>query len=247
MATTPRFPAIAISLGDSFNVAESMLDEASPRALKNGYFERLYFFDSNGELWRVVQVEKTSAPSKGPLGKRVGVRLSLSTPERPHISEVAEDLCRLVDEDPDDLYDQCMTHEELKELFRSAGTATELIAAAGSLGCDDDELDEEADVVVIRRETFAERLARRSPRMHGLVTAGFGLAGVALNLVTLALFDRYYPFVTAGASAMLAIGLWSIVTNHSFLEGDSKLPGWWKAGALVAACIGVVGGFLVTH
>jgi ribosomal protein S18 acetylase RimI-like enzyme len=133
---TPRFPAICISPGDSFKVVAEpgQLEAASSLALKNGYFDRLYLFDSAGERWRVARVETTSARPEGPFGKAIGIRLSFTPPDAPSVSEVAEALCQLVDSDPDDLYDQFITHDELKALFRSAVTPGELIAAAASLG-----------------------------------------------------------------------------------------------------------------
>lgn len=112
------------------------LEAASPRGLRSGYFDRLYLFDSNGDRWRVARVEKTSARPKGPFGKLVGVRLSLGAPDRPRVSEIAEDLCRLVDDDPDELYNQFLTHEGLKAHFRSAVTSVDLITAASNLGSD---------------------------------------------------------------------------------------------------------------
>jgi len=128
----PRFPAIAICPGDSFAVVESLvqLEAASPKALRSGFFDRLYLFDSDGKRWPVASFEATSARPKGPFGKLTGVRLSFGPPERPPLSEIAEDLCRLVDADPDDSYDQFVTHDELKRLLRAAATSSELVAAA---------------------------------------------------------------------------------------------------------------------
>jgi len=134
----PKFPAIAVCPRDSFSVVQAMagLEAASPRGLESGYFERLYIVDSNGDRWRVARVETTSARPKGPFGKLIGVQLFLSPPDRPLLAEVADDLCQLVDADRDDLYDQFVTHEELKLLFRSAPTIERLIAVAANLGED---------------------------------------------------------------------------------------------------------------
>jgi hypothetical protein len=89
---------------------------------------------SNGERWRVDRVETTLARPKGPFGKLLGIRLFLSLTEIPTLAEVTEELCRIVDADPDDLYDQVMTHAELQTLFRSAQTVERLIAVASTLG-----------------------------------------------------------------------------------------------------------------
>jgi hypothetical protein len=134
--SSPRFPAIAICPGDSFTVVESLaqLEAASPKALRTGYFDRLYLFDSAGERWRIARSETTSARITGPFGKLVGVQLSFAAPERPSLSEVVEDLCRLIDSDPDDVYNQFQTHDELKQRFRAALTSNDLLTAASSLG-----------------------------------------------------------------------------------------------------------------
>jgi len=111
---------------------------------------------------------------------------------------------------------------------------------------DDDDIVEDDDDAR-KPETFKDRMARRSPRVQGLFVIGMGLAGVALNVVSIAIAGVYYPFLTAGASGFVGIGLWYILTNHSFLEGDANLPGWWKAGVLVSVLIGGVFGFFATH
>ena len=48
----------------------------------------------------------------------------------PALAEIAEVLCSCVDRDPDDLYDQFVTHDELKALFRGATSPPELMPAA---------------------------------------------------------------------------------------------------------------------
>ena len=55
------------------------------------------------------------------------------------LSDLADVLCKVVDEDPDDLYDQWVSHEELKELFRSAVTFDRLTHLVETLGLEDDE------------------------------------------------------------------------------------------------------------
>jgi hypothetical protein len=130
----PRFPAIAICPGDSFWVVQSMPEGGSPAAIRSGYFNRLYLYDSDGKRWRVASVEATSARPKGPFGRLIGVQLSLAPPEQPPLSEIAADLCNLVDADPDDLYEQFITRDELKRRFGSAVTCSDLITAAATLG-----------------------------------------------------------------------------------------------------------------
>jgi hypothetical protein len=134
--SVPRFPAIAICPGDSFTVVESLnpLAAVSPHALQSGYLTRLYLFDSDGRRWRIASFETTPANPRSPFGKLVGVQLSLSAPERPPLSDIVEDLCRLVDFGPDDLYNQFVTRDALKSMFRAVPTPSDLLAAASSLG-----------------------------------------------------------------------------------------------------------------
>ncbi|MCA9644929.1 MAG: hypothetical protein KC492_29775, partial [Myxococcales bacterium] len=96
--------------------------------------DRLYLFDSNGKRWRVVGVERTAASPRGPCGKLVGVSLTFGDPDQPSIDHVAEELCALVDADPDDIYAQFITHDELKTMLRAARSPGELISVAESLG-----------------------------------------------------------------------------------------------------------------
>jgi hypothetical protein len=51
MKRTPVFPVVAIDPRGSFIGLPSAkyLETASPTALRNGYFERLYLYDSAGE------------------------------------------------------------------------------------------------------------------------------------------------------------------------------------------------------
>jgi len=51
------FPAIAVCRGDSFVVhaSASSLGGASPKALKSGYFERLYLYGSDGVRWPMAR------------------------------------------------------------------------------------------------------------------------------------------------------------------------------------------------
>lgn len=132
----PRFPAIAICPDDSFLVVESLspLEAVSPHALRSGYLTRLYLFDLDGRCWRIARFETASTHPAGPFGKLVGVNLSFSAPEHSTLADIAEDLCRLVDIDPDDIYSQFGSHDELKRLLRSAVTPNDLLTVASRLG-----------------------------------------------------------------------------------------------------------------
>jgi hypothetical protein len=109
-------------------------------ALRNGFFEGLRFFDSAGVEWKVA----AAVPRRKPgivdklLNRRVEMDLRMEPPREPALGEVAELLCSCVDRDPDDLYDQFVTHDELKSLFRAASSAPQLIEHARNLGEQDD-------------------------------------------------------------------------------------------------------------
>jgi hypothetical protein len=60
--------------------------------------------------------------------------IQLSQPAKVPISQVAELLCSCVNGDPDDLFDQFVTREELKSLFRNAESPLALITLAQSHG-----------------------------------------------------------------------------------------------------------------
>lgn len=134
--SAPRFPVIAICPGDYFLAIDSLrpIEAVSARALCSDYLARLYLFDSDGQRWRIARFEQTDARVKGPFGELVRVELTLSTPEQVQLSVIVEELCSLVDADPDDIYDQFTTHDELKRLLRAAATPRELVAAASALG-----------------------------------------------------------------------------------------------------------------
>lgn len=134
----PRLPAIAVCPGDSFAVVDSVrqLEGASDRALRSGYYDRLYLFDPDGRRWRVETFHRTGSQRRGPFGKLSEIRLVWSAPDSPSLADVADDLCKLVDADADDLYDQFVAHDDLKALLRSASSAAELVAVASSLGGD---------------------------------------------------------------------------------------------------------------
>jgi hypothetical protein len=91
------------------------------------------------------------------------------------------------------------------------------------------------------------RWADRSPRLHGLATAGLGIAGVLLNVLAMTSLGFYWPYVTALTSGMIGIGLWSLVTNHSFLQDPRHVPAWWKPSALLAMVAGCILGFVLTR
>jgi hypothetical protein len=130
----PRFPVIAISPGDSFLVIDEPIAHCSAHGWRRGYFDGLVFFDSAGLLW------PTSTSLPRPLRffdrfrRSIPVAVECHDPRAGAQSEAVALLETLVDEDETDLYDQFVSKEELKALFRSARDAAELIDVARNLG-----------------------------------------------------------------------------------------------------------------
>jgi hypothetical protein len=130
------FPAVWIAREGSFDVVDEPLTVCNYRALTTAFFSNLVYFDSAGLLWEVDRAEPEQ-----PLSWRAKlfnlqfrVRLAFARPIRREPSDVAEVLCTCVDADPDDLYSQFVSHEELKSRFRGARSARELIEVARTLG-----------------------------------------------------------------------------------------------------------------
>src|SRR5688500_16892211 len=126
------FPAIWIAREGSFGVIDRPMDGGSYLAYRRGFFEGLRFFDVSGSEWAVVAALPTRQP--GPLARllnrRIELDIRLGPPTQPPLSEVADSLCSCVDRDPGDLYDQFVTHDELKVLFRAATSAADLVRRA---------------------------------------------------------------------------------------------------------------------
>ncbi|MEW6756299.1 MAG: hypothetical protein AB1505_35810 [Candidatus Latescibacterota bacterium] len=135
MSDQPAFPVIAISPGDSFLVMNSPDWRCSRGGWHGGYFEGLILFDSAGRLW------PTKAALERPFGlvdhifsRVLPVQLNYGHPQDGKTADAIAMLEALVDADPDDLYDQFVTHDELKTLFREAKNPAELIGIARTLG-----------------------------------------------------------------------------------------------------------------
>jgi hypothetical protein len=131
-----KFPVLWIAKEGSFGVIHAPMKDGSFVAYRNGFFDGLRFFDSSGTEWEV----RAAVPKRKPgaldrlLNRRIGMELQIGPPRQPALAEVAELLCSCVDRDPDDIYDQFVTHDELKAHFRAAASAPELIERAGNLG-----------------------------------------------------------------------------------------------------------------
>ena len=139
-------PAVAVSRGNSFLVLRALdsLHRCSRLALVNGYYADLVLYDAAGRAWPVI--DATPARRLTPLGRwlartvynpRVAVRVRYAEPRRYDLAELKRELTALIDADPDDLYDQFVSHDELKGLVSRAATRAELIMVAETLGAED--------------------------------------------------------------------------------------------------------------
>lgn len=128
------FPVIAIS--DSFLVVDELFNSCTTLGWRNGYFNSLNYFDSEGKLWPVVEAQP--AREIGMLdkifNKKIQINFKLGEPIIDGLAHAKKLLIELVENDPDDLYDQFISHEELISLINNAKNPNELIAVAGNLG-----------------------------------------------------------------------------------------------------------------
>ena len=111
-----------------------------------GYFDDLILYDAAGFAWQVTEVVPAIlvTPIKRWQARflynpRTTVTLHYAEPRRYELDEVRSDLARLIDSDPDDLYDQFVTHEELKGLLARAQSPNEVIRVAETLGFEEAE------------------------------------------------------------------------------------------------------------
>jgi hypothetical protein len=134
----PIAPAICVCPGDSFVVEtdDPTAIRNTPRGLTKEYYRRLIIFDTAGRAWKVdrVQPERNATIADRLLGRKLQARLICRTAPEIKMPQIVETLCSLVDDDPDDLYDQFVTHDELKEMLRGAKSPTELVSVARHLG-----------------------------------------------------------------------------------------------------------------
>ncbi len=134
---TIRFPAIAISVGDSFFVVSSLeeLTICSTLAWRNGYYENLALFDSAGIYWPLLaHVQRPPNLLDRLLNRKLQVEVAAAEPLADGLSRAVSEICELVDQDPDDLYDSYLSHAELKQRLRRIDSAAALIRLARTLG-----------------------------------------------------------------------------------------------------------------
>lgn len=106
MNSTPRFPVIAISRGDSFLVLDEPIRRCSYAGWRNGYFDGLAFFDGDGRLWPTRASLRRRLRFCDRFRRSLPVDVRYGRPRDDAREEAVGMLETLVDDDPDDLYDQ---------------------------------------------------------------------------------------------------------------------------------------------
>jgi hypothetical protein len=83
------------------------------------------------------------------------------------------------------------------------------------------------------------RFMAHNPRLSGVLFLLIALVAAGLNATLLRREGVYFPsaFILVGG----AIGFfsWVIVTGRTAAAGAPKAPGWWKAGAIASAAVGI--------
>lgn len=133
-----KFPALWIAREGSFGVIDEPLDGATYVGFRNGFFTGLRFFDVSGTVWEVLDAvpERPFGLLDRILSRRVAMNVKVGDPTRLPLSEIVDQLCACIDGDPDDLYDQSVSREELKARFRTSTSPAELIRHARNLGAE---------------------------------------------------------------------------------------------------------------
>jgi hypothetical protein len=136
MVRNIQFPSIAISKNNLFSVVSEVETFCTALGWRKGYFEDLSYFDSSGTLWEVTRanLSKKMTFIDRLLNRRFAVSLKFGEPQENAMELAKQLICESIDNDPDDLYDQFVSHSELKELIKKAKSPKELISIAETLG-----------------------------------------------------------------------------------------------------------------
>jgi hypothetical protein len=139
MGSSPQYPIVLIPSSDVFSVMEAPDWRCTTLGWRNGFFEDLQVFDSAGRLWPTsVQLDRPIGVLDRLFNRKRRVQVSFDPPREEALPLVIPMLEKLVDRHPDGLYDQFLTHDELKARFRSAKTPVDLIELVRTLGGEDD-------------------------------------------------------------------------------------------------------------
>jgi hypothetical protein len=87
-----------------------------------------------------------------------------------------------------------------------------------------------------------------SPRAHGAVLVGIGVAMEAANGAYLAIEGKFFPTLVIIGAALLPLGAWTLVTGIAYDKTSPvKPPAWWTVGAVVLTLGGVGIGIFVSE
>ena len=133
-----RFPAVWVANEATFGVTDTPMVSGTTVAYRNGFWNGLRFFDTDGQEWRVVEATPDRAPSviDRLLNRAIRMSLRFAGPRACPVQEVAEILCGCLDQAVGDLYTQALTRDELKAYFRTAPSLSELMQRVRTLGED---------------------------------------------------------------------------------------------------------------
>jgi hypothetical protein len=135
MSQPIRFPAIEIS--NTFNVVDCITESASTVAWRKGFFTDLAYFDSDGRLWQVTAVPTRPATLLDRLlNSQIKATVTWVEFNGNGMAEAKRRLCAMIENDPDDLYDQFVEHDDFKTLIMAAATPAELIKLAKTRGAE---------------------------------------------------------------------------------------------------------------
>ncbi len=130
-----KFPAIEISESLGFFVVNKLADSCNALGWRNGYFRGLAYLDSDGYWWPVVEAKlpKPISALDRVLNRNLKVSLKLGDPVPDGVALAKTRMIKMLDLDPDDIYDQFLTHEELKKHIMDAKGPSELIEITNNL------------------------------------------------------------------------------------------------------------------
>jgi len=134
---SPALPCILYTPRKQFEVCHELPGSLSNwRAVKWHRKHPSFVFDSNGNHWReILSVDEGSFGLFARLFNLARpVRMSFEEAAPISVKEMVKILCEIVDNDPDDLWCQWMTHEQVKHRLRRQKTPSDLIWFAGDLG-----------------------------------------------------------------------------------------------------------------
>lgn len=133
MVRSIRFPAIELS--NTFAIADRVADSATAAAWRNGFFNRLAYFDSEGRLWDVHAVpQRPMTMLDRLLNSRIAATVTFTQAGGDGMAQAKRRICEMIDDDPGDLYDQFITRDELKRQIMAAATPQELMSIVQSMG-----------------------------------------------------------------------------------------------------------------